>query len=65
MAALSGAVGWRAPERDEQSPHPAAAPERPLSRAERGLTLALKANLVVLAVAIAVAVALLIAAWQG
>ncbi len=67
VAALSGAVGWRAPERDDPAPRAAAPLERSQSRpdAERGLTRVLKINLVVLAVAIAVAVALLITAWQG
>ena len=65
VAALSGAVGWRTPEdgtppaRRTDGPSPAT-PEAP-----RGLSLALKANLVLLGIAVAVAVALLITAWQG
>ena len=65
VAALSGAVGWRTPEggappaRRPDEPQPAT-PEAP-----RGLSLALKANLVLLAIAVAVAIALLITAWQG
>ena len=55
VAALSASVAWRRP---GGSGAPAAAPSR-------GLSLALKANLVVLAIAAAVAIALLIAAWQG
>jgi antitoxin HicB len=52
VAALSASVAWRRPG-DTTAP------------AARGLSLALKANLVVLAVAAAVAIALLITAWLG
>jgi antitoxin HicB len=55
VAALSASVAWRRP--GEQG-SPAAAPDR-------GLSLALKANLVVLGIAAVVAIALLITAWQG
>ena len=56
VAALSASVAWRRPGEPEQ---PTAAP------AARGLSLALKVNLVVLALAAAVAIALLITAWLG
>jgi antitoxin HicB len=56
VAALSASVAWRRPGEPEQ---PTGAP------AARGLSLALKANLVVLALAAAVAIALLITAWLG
>lgn len=58
VAALSSSVAWRrqgAPTGDE----PAA------GRPSRGLSLALTANLVVLAIAAVIAIALLITAWQG
>ena len=55
VAALSASVAWRRP---GDAGAPAASPAR-------GLSLALKANLVVLAVAAAVAIALLITAWLG
>jgi hypothetical protein len=62
VAALSGAVGWRTP--DGRTPaRPAASPPAP--EPERGLSMALKANLVALALAIVVAVALLLTAWLG
>jgi hypothetical protein len=62
VAALSGAVGWRTP--DGRAPaRPAPAPPAPES--ERGLSVALKANLVALALAIVVAVTLLLTAWLG
>ena len=56
VAALSASVAWRRPGETDQ---PGTA------SAGRGLSLALKANLVVLAVAAAVAIALLITAWQS
>jgi antitoxin HicB len=56
VAALSASVAWRRPgEADQSGGVPPA----------RGLSLALKANLVVLAIAAAVAIALLITAWQS
>jgi antitoxin HicB len=55
VAALSASVAWR-------RPGGAAAPT---ATPARGLSLALKANLVVLAVAAVVAIALLITAWLG
>ncbi len=55
VAALSASVAWRRP---GDAGAPTASPAR-------GLSLALKANLVVLAVAAAVAIALLITAWLG
>ena len=59
VAALSASVAWRRPGDPDQpgviSP----------ATAGRGLSLALKANLVVLAVVAAVAIALLITAWQS
>jgi len=62
VAALSGAVGWRTPA-DGTPARPAAAPSAP--EPERGLSMALKVNLVALALAIVVAVALLLTAWLG
>jgi antitoxin HicB len=67
VAALSASVGWR---RSEQ---PRAQRERDAEHADtpgaeppsRGLSLALTANLIVLAVAAIIAVALLITAWLG
>ena len=56
VAALSASVAWRRPGTSGSAPAPPAS---------RGLSLALKANLVVLAIAAAVAIALLITAWQG
>jgi predicted RNase H-like HicB family nuclease len=56
VAALSASVAWRRP--GEPGGEPATPPAR-------GLSLALKANLVVLAIAAAVAIALLITAWLG
>jgi antitoxin HicB len=56
VAALSASVAWRRPG------GPGAEPATPPAR---GLSLALKANFVVLAVAAAVAIALLITAWLG
>jgi hypothetical protein len=53
VAALSASVAWRRPGRSGSDTAPS----------NRGLSLALKANLVVLAVAAAVAIALLITAW--
>jgi antitoxin HicB len=53
VAALAASVAWRRPGESGSAP------------ASRGLSLALKANLVVLAVAAAVAIALLITAWAG
>jgi antitoxin HicB len=55
VAALSASVAWRR----------SGEPEGPSGTTGRGLSLALKANLVVLAVAAAVAIALLITAWQS
>jgi antitoxin HicB len=55
VAALSASVAWRRPGEGGSAPAPPS----------RGLSLALKANLVVLAVAAAVAIALLITAWQS
>jgi hypothetical protein len=63
VAALSASVAWRRPASGERA-EPLADEPAPV-RAQRGLSLALTANLVVLAVAAAVAVALLITAWQG
>ena len=67
VGALSGAVRWRAPADDAPAQQAPAAPPDPLSRPDgaRRLALALKANLVLLAVAIAVAAALLVTAWPG
>jgi antitoxin HicB len=56
VAALSASVAWRRP--GEPGGEPAAP-------AARGLSLALKANLIVLALAAAVAIALLLTAWLG
>jgi len=56
IAALSASVAWRRPGGPDQ---PTGTP------AARGLSLALKANLAVLALAAAVAIALLITAWLG
>jgi antitoxin HicB len=53
VAALSASVAWRRPGQSGANTAPPS----------RGLSLALKANLVVLAVAAAVAIALLITAW--
>jgi antitoxin HicB len=61
VAVLSASVGWRRTAGSEQPPGPAAQPPAPT----RGLSTALIANLVVLAVAAAIAVALLITAWLG
>lgn len=55
VAALSASVAWRRPGESGSA----------LAPPSRGLSLTLKANLVVLAVAAAVAIALLITAWQG
>src|SRR5215218_1127709 len=55
VAALSASVAWRRPGQSGAPP----------ASAGRGLSLALKANLIVLAVAAAVAIALLITAWLG
>jgi antitoxin HicB len=55
VAALSASVAWRRPGKSDATP----------ASAGRGLSLALKANLVVLAIAAAVAIALLITAWLG
>jgi antitoxin HicB len=55
VAALSASVAWRRPGESDAPP----------ANAGRGLSLALKANLVVLAIAAAVAIALLITAWLG
>jgi len=57
VAVLSASVAWRRPGD--------AAAERAGQPPARGLSLALKANLVVLALAAAVAIALLITAWLG
>lgn len=57
VAALSSSVAWRRP--GEQGGEPVA------GRPSRGLSLALTANLVVLAIAAAIAIALLITAWSG
>ena len=59
VAALSASVAWRRP---GDGAVPGERADRPPAR---GLSLALKANLVVLAIAAAVAIALLITAWQG
>jgi hypothetical protein len=56
VAALSASVAWRRP--GEPANH-AQQPPAP------GLSLALKANVVLLAIAAAIAIALLITAWQG
>jgi antitoxin HicB len=56
VAALSASVAWRCPGESGSAPAPPP---------NGGLSLALKANLVVLAVTAAVAIALLITAWQG
>ena len=64
VAALSASVAWRRPdEPGDPGEAPAGAPLT--SRPSRGLSLALTANLVVLAIAAAIAIALLITAWQG
>ena len=66
VAALSGAVGWRTPEDGKPAVRPAEPPRSaPRPVPERGLSLALKANLVALGLAIVVAIALLVTAWQG
>ena len=56
VAALSASVAWRRP--GEPANHAQQPPAR-------GLSLALKANVVLLAIAAAIAIALLITAWQG
>jgi antitoxin HicB len=62
VAALSASVAWRRPGEPAERAEPAAPdPSRP----SRGLSLALTANLVVLAIAAAIAIALLITAWQS
>ena len=60
VAALSASVAWRRAAGSDQRLGPAE--ER---AASPGLTLALKANLVVLALAAVIAIALLITAWAG
>lgn len=65
VAALSGAVGWRTPEDGAPARGPGAQPPAAGPEAPRGLSLALKANLVLLGLAVAVAVALLATAWLG
>jgi hypothetical protein len=65
VAALSGAVGWRTPEAGAPPAGHPGAPPPATPGTPRGLSLALKANLVLLAIAVAVAIALLITAWQG
>ena len=59
VAALSASVAWRRPGDGEQAAGGVEAPPR------RGLSVALTANLVVLAIAAAIAIALLITAWQN
>lgn len=59
VAALSASVAWRRAAGSEQGSGSADEPRA----ASPGLTLALKANLVVLALAAAIAIALLITAW--
>jgi antitoxin HicB len=67
VAALSASVGWR------RSDPPTAPREQPVERTAapaagaqpRGLSLALTANLIVLAIAAVIAVALLLTAWLG
>ena len=61
VAALSASVAWRRP----GEPGDPAEPGERTGAAPGGLSLALKANLVVLAVAATLAVALLITAWLG
>jgi len=56
VAALAASVAWR-------RPHGPGEPGE--ARPSRGLSLALTANLVVLAIAAVIAIALLITAWQG
>lgn len=65
VAALSASVAWRRPGEPvaDDRELPVAAPST--SRASRGVSAALIANLVVLAIAAAIAIALLITAWQG
>jgi antitoxin HicB len=67
VAALSSSIAWRRPEQPAaQREHGEARGDASDARpAARGLSLALTANLVVLAVAAAIAVALLITAWLG
>ena len=60
IGVLSASVGWRQPDGPKGDNAPPPPP-----RSVRGLSLALIANLVVLAVAAAIAVALLITAWQN
>jgi predicted HicB family RNase H-like nuclease len=60
VAALSASVAWRRAAGSDQRLGPAEEPA-----ASPGLTLALKANLVVLALAAVIAIALLITAWAG
>ena len=59
VAALSSSVAWR---RSGQSGEEPSTSDEP--RSWRGLSVALIANLVVLAIAAAIAIALLITAWQ-
>jgi len=61
VAALSASVAWRRAAGSDQRPGPA----EEQGAASPGLTLALKANLVVLALAAVIAIALLITAWAG
>jgi antitoxin HicB len=67
VAALSASVAWRRPgeppagSAGEERQTQAGAPSRP----SRGVSAALTANLVVLAIAAAIAIALLITAWTG
>lgn len=61
VAALSASVAWRRAAGSEQRPRPA----DEAGVTSPGLTLALKANLVVLALAAVIAIALLITAWAG
>lgn len=56
VAALSASVAWRRPGEPGAAAAPPPAP---------GLSLALKANLIVLAIAAVIAIALLITAWLG
>jgi antitoxin HicB len=60
VAALSASVAWR-----RSSGTDAPAPGPSAGRDARGLSLALTANLVVLAIAAVIAVALLLTAWLG
>jgi hypothetical protein len=63
IGVLSASIAWRQPGADR--PPDAQAPPPAYTRGTRALSLALVANLVVLAVAAAIAIALLVTAWRG